>query len=152
MYSWIHNVPFKMPSKSNHVLWYKNETSSMSPRIIHSPNHSMTYKSRSSLLLGRCPHQLSKICAGVNMLYSRTAHTFTLEHYFASKSFTAAREAFSNSYPDEYVSNKSIINRLETKLWNAGSVTSTHQGIKHMKLQLCQFRAVHQLHQWDAAA
>jgi hypothetical protein len=31
---------------------------------------------------------------------------FILEHYFASKSFAAVREAFSNSCPDKEVPNK----------------------------------------------
>jgi hypothetical protein len=39
-------------------------------------------------------------------MYSRVEHAFILEHYFASKSFAAVREAFSNAYPDKEVPNK----------------------------------------------
>jgi hypothetical protein len=42
---------------------------------------------------------------------------FILEHYFASKSFTAVREAFSNAYPDNEVPNKTTIHRLVAKFW-----------------------------------
>jgi hypothetical protein len=37
---------------------------------------------------------------------------FILEHYFASKSFAAAREAFSNPYLDKEVPNKTTIHGL----------------------------------------
>jgi hypothetical protein len=46
---------------------------------------------------------------------------FILEHYFASKSFGAIREAFSNAYPDKEVPNKTI-HRLVTIYGNTGSV------------------------------
>jgi hypothetical protein len=48
------------------------------------------------------------------MVYSRAERVFILEHYFASKSFAAVREAFSNAYPDKEVSNKTM-HRLVTK-------------------------------------
>jgi hypothetical protein len=47
---------------------------------------------------------------------------FILEHYFASKSFAAVREAFCSAYPDKEVPNKTTIHRLVTKLWVTGSV------------------------------
>jgi hypothetical protein len=46
---------------------------------------------------------------------------FILEHYFATKSFAAIRETFSNAYPDKEVPNK-IIHRLITKFRDTGSV------------------------------
>jgi hypothetical protein len=52
-------------------------------------------------LLGRCSRQLRKNFAGANMVYSRAERVFILEHYFASKSFVAIREAFSNAHPDK---------------------------------------------------
>jgi hypothetical protein len=55
----------------------------------------VTLESRSSCLLGRFSRQLCKTCAGPNMAYSRTERVFIPEHYFASKSFAAVREAFS---------------------------------------------------------
>jgi hypothetical protein len=50
------------------------------------------------------------------MVCSQAERIFTLEHYFASKSFVAVREAFNNAYPDKEILNKITINRLVTKL------------------------------------
>jgi hypothetical protein len=47
-------------------------------------------------------------CAGAKMVYSRAERVFILEHNFASKSFAAVREAFSNAYTDKEVPNKTI--------------------------------------------
>jgi hypothetical protein len=55
------------------------------------------------------------------MVYSRAERVLILEHYFASQSFSAVREAFSNAYPDKEVPNKTI-RRLVTKFWDTGSV------------------------------
>jgi hypothetical protein len=49
------------------------------------------------------------------MVYSRAERVFILEHYFASKSFVAVREAFSNAYPDKGVLIKTTVHRLVTK-------------------------------------
>jgi hypothetical protein len=46
---------------------------------------------------------------------------FILEHYFASKSCAAVREAFSNAYPDKELPNKTI-HLLVTKFRGTGSV------------------------------
>jgi hypothetical protein len=46
------------------------------------------------------------------MVYSRAESVFILEHYFASKSFAAVHEAFSNAYPDKEVPNKTTVHRL----------------------------------------
>jgi hypothetical protein len=56
------------------------------------------------------------------MVYSLAERVFIPEHYFASKSFAAVREAFSSAYPDKKVPNKTTIHRLVTKFWNTGSV------------------------------
>jgi hypothetical protein len=56
------------------------------------------------------------------MMYSRAERVFILEHYFASKSFSAVREAFSNAYPDKEVPNKTTVHRLVTKFRDTGSV------------------------------
>jgi hypothetical protein len=56
------------------------------------------------------------------MVYSRAERVFVLEHYFASKSFGAVREAFSNAYPDKEVTNKTTMHRLVTKFRDTGSV------------------------------
>jgi hypothetical protein len=52
----------------------------------------------------------------------RGEHVFILEHYFASKSFAAVREAFSNACPDKEVPNKTTIHLLVTKFRGTGSV------------------------------
>jgi hypothetical protein len=43
------------------------------------------------------------------MVYSWAEHVFIVKHCFASKSFAAVREAFSNAYPDKEILNKTII-------------------------------------------
>jgi hypothetical protein len=47
---------------------------------------------------------------------------FALEHYFASKSFAAIREAFNNAYPDKEVPSKTTIHQMVTKFRDTGSV------------------------------
>jgi hypothetical protein len=63
-----------------------------------------------------------KSYAGSKMVYSRAERVFILGHYFASKSFVAVREAFSNAYPGKEVPNKTTIHRLVTEFWYTGSV------------------------------
>jgi hypothetical protein len=80
---------------------------------------------------------------------------FIPEHYFASKSFAAIREAFSNAYPDKEVPNKTTIHRLVTKFRDTKSVCaviSAHPATKQLKLRPYRFQAVHQLQQRDTAA
>jgi hypothetical protein len=48
------------------------------------------------------------------MVYSRAESVFILEHCFASKSFAAVRETFSNAYPDKEVPSKTTVHRLVT--------------------------------------
>jgi hypothetical protein len=74
------------------------------------------------LLLGRCSRQLRKSCAGANMVHSQAERVSILEHYFASKSFAAVREAFSNAFPDKVVANMTTVHRLVTEFWDTGSV------------------------------
>jgi hypothetical protein len=56
------------------------------------------------------------------MVYSRAGRVFILEHYFASKSFVAVREAFSNAYHDKEVPNNTTVHRPVTKFRGTGSV------------------------------
>jgi hypothetical protein len=70
-----------------------------------SPKLPRDTESKSTWLLGRCSRQVRKSCADANMVYSRAERVFILEHYFASKSFSAVRETFSNAYPDKEVPN-----------------------------------------------
>jgi hypothetical protein len=82
------------------------------------------------LLLGRCSRQLRESCAGANTVYSRAERVFILEHYFASKSFAAVREEFSNAYPDKEAPNMTTIHRLETKLSSRMWWTFTTPAVK----------------------
>jgi hypothetical protein len=66
-------------------------------------------------------HQLRESCAGANMVCSRAERVFVLEHYFASKSCAAVREAFSNAYPDKEVPNKRAV-QLVTTFLDTGNV------------------------------
>jgi hypothetical protein len=52
----------------------------------------------------------------VQACYIHGQNVFILEHYFASKSFAAFREAFSNAYPDKEVLNTTV-HRLVTTFW-----------------------------------
>jgi hypothetical protein len=65
------------------------------------PTSPVTLESRSPWLLGRCSRQLRKSSAGAKMVYSRAGCVFIIEHYFASKSFSSVRDAFSNAYSDK---------------------------------------------------
>jgi hypothetical protein len=49
------------------------------------------------------------------MVYSQAERLFILEHYVASKSFAAVREALSNAYPDKEVPYKTTVHRVVTK-------------------------------------
>jgi hypothetical protein len=53
---------------------------------------------------------------------------FILEYYFASKSFAAVREAFSNAYPDKEIPNKTTIHRMVRKRRNTRSVSLRESG------------------------
>jgi hypothetical protein len=89
------------------------------PRVIDSRNLPVTLESRSLWLLGRCSLQLSKSCAGA---YPRAERVFILELCFASKSFVAVREAFSNADPGKEGPNKTTIHRLVTTFRDTESV------------------------------
>jgi hypothetical protein len=60
------------------------------------------------------------------MVYSRAERVFILEYYFASKSFSAVREAFSSVYPHKEVPNKTTTHRLVT-FRDTGSVCDRKQ-------------------------
>jgi hypothetical protein len=74
------------------------------------------------------------------MAYSRSERVFILEHYFASKSSAAVREAFISAYPDKKVSNKTTVHRLVTRFRDTGSVcvSSIRWWISAVKM-LCFF-------------
>jgi hypothetical protein len=82
------------------------------------------------------------------MVYLRAERVFVLEHYFASKSFAALREAFNNA-------EKEVPNKTGYKISEHGkclSVTSAHRATKQLKLLPYRFQAVYQLQQRDTAA
>jgi hypothetical protein len=61
--------------------------------------------------------QVAQNYAGAKMVYSRAV--FILENYFATKSFSALPEAFSNAFPDKEILNKTTIHRLASKYRDA---------------------------------
>jgi hypothetical protein len=84
------------------------------------------------------------------MVYLLAERVFILEHYFASKSFSAVREGCSN-YKE--VQNKSIPtgNKISGHS-KCLPVTSAHRATKQLKLLPYRFQAVRHLQQGDAAA
>jgi hypothetical protein len=147
----IQGVSFKTQSNNNHVPRNKDEIKAGLPpcnRLSQRTSH-VTLESRSPWLLRRCSRQLSKNCADANMVYSRAEHLFILEHYFATKSCVAVREAFSNECPEKEVPNKTTIHRLVTTFRDTGSA---HRATNQLKLRPCRFQAVYQLQQRDTAA
>jgi hypothetical protein len=60
-------------------------------------------------------------------VHSRAERVFILEHYFASKSFAAVCEAFSNAYSDKEVPNKTTLHRLVTTFRDTGNMSDVGQ-------------------------
>lgn len=58
-----------------------------------------------------CFQQLFRISARASLVYSRAESVCIHQHYLASKSFVAVREAFSNPY-----SNKEVLNKTDNKI------------------------------------
>jgi hypothetical protein len=72
----------KQPN-SSHILRNKNEMRSTSiPVSCTLPTVPVTVESRSSLLLGRCSHQLRRSCVCANISCSRAEHVFVLRSLF----------------------------------------------------------------------
>jgi hypothetical protein len=89
------------------------------------------------------------------MTYSLAERVFIFEHYFASKSFAALREVFSNTYPGKNVTNKTTTRQLVTKFRDivmCFSVATARRATELLKLRPYRFQSVHQLQQWDTAA
>jgi hypothetical protein len=115
----LQDVPLKTqtPTVSFHGTKVKSEAGPSLRSKQTLPTSPVTLESRSPFLLGRCSRQLRKSCACANTVYSRAERVFTHKHCFASKSFTAVCEGFSDAYPD-----KTTIHRLVTTLRDTGSV------------------------------
>jgi hypothetical protein len=75
---------------------------------------SLPWHSRSHFLLGRCSLRLRKSHMDAYIVYSWAEQVSVLEYYFASKSFVAVRKAFSNTYREKEISNKTTIHWLVT--------------------------------------
>jgi hypothetical protein len=86
------------------------------------PESLMTIDWRSSSSLGRCSSQLRESYVGANIEYLREERVFILEHYFASESVAAIREAFTKAYPGKEVRNKTAIQRQVKTFRDTGSV------------------------------
>jgi hypothetical protein len=104
--------------------WHRSKSLKVPQNItvIYLPTSPVKLESRSPWLIGRCSRQLRKRCAGADMAYSQAERVFILEHYFASKSFAAVREAFSNAYPDKEVPNKATVHWQATTFRDTGRV------------------------------
>jgi hypothetical protein len=111
-------VVTNVSEEHNAIFWIDMEASCSSKTLPTSP---VTSESKSPWLLGRFSRQMRKSCTGVIMVFSRAEPVSILEHYFASKSFEAVREAFSNVYNDEEVPNKITIHRLVITFLDTGS-------------------------------
>jgi hypothetical protein len=87
------------------------------------------------------------------MVYSRAEYVFILEHYFASESFAAVRETFSNAYPDKEVPNKTahrlVTTFRDTELFVCDKCSSRD---KQAEITAVPFQAAHQLQQRNTAA
>jgi hypothetical protein len=90
--------------------------------VVDSPNFSIILETRSSCLLGRCSRQLRKTISGVKMANSRAECMSILEYYFSCKSFAGVRDAFSSSFPDREVSNRTTIHEIVKKCLETESV------------------------------
>jgi hypothetical protein len=90
-------------------------------RVIYPPNLPVTLESRKKIARPLLT-PVAQICTSSNMVQSRGERVFILEHYFASKSSSAVREAFSNAYPDKEVTSKTTIHRLVRTFRDTGSV------------------------------
>jgi hypothetical protein len=92
------------------------------PRVTDSPTLPRDAGVRVTLIARPLLPPLAQKLCSANMVYSRAERVFIIEHHFASKSFAAVREAFSNAYPDKEVPNKTTVYRLVTKFRDPGSV------------------------------
>jgi hypothetical protein len=81
---------------------------------------------------------------------TRAEPLFIQEYHFASKSFVAVCEIFSNAYPDKKGLDKTYNNVFGHR--KCLSVTVAHRATKQLKLRPYRFEAVQQLQQGDTAA
>jgi hypothetical protein len=108
-----------MQSRTTVQKWNQKQ---VHPRVTDSPNLPHGTLVKVTLVARPLLTPVAQSCAGVNMVYSRAEHVLIPEHYFASKSFAAVREAHNNAYRDKEVPNKTIIHRLVTTFRDTGSV------------------------------
>jgi hypothetical protein len=134
----VQGTPFKTQLNNNQELRYQKLNQKVHPRVIHSPK--LPRGARIKIILAARPlltPVAQKLCKSEQDVFT-TEHGFILEHYFASKSFAAVREAFSNAYPDKEVPNKTTIQRLVTKSNKISGhnkclfVTSAHRATKQL--------------------
>jgi hypothetical protein len=130
--------PFKKQPDNNHMTVQKWNQKQVHPCVIDFLTSSVPLKSRSPWLLNLCSRQMRKCCARANKTHSRTERVFILEHYFASKSFAAVREALSRAYSDKYRIRRNTPNRKDfgTQEITYMSVTSVQWATKQLKLPL----------------
>jgi hypothetical protein len=98
----------------------KMKSEHVHPHVIDSPN--LPHDIRVKVTLVTKPLLMSvtqMLCKCIHDVF--TSRVFILKHYFATKSYAAFHEAFSNEYPDKEVPNKTTIHQLVTKCWDTGS-------------------------------
>jgi hypothetical protein len=105
-------VPFETQPDKHHVLRLKSEAGPLPrTRLSKSPTWHSNQGHPGSWAAAHAS------CAKAVLVRTLCFHecVFILEHYFASKSFAAVREAFSNACPDKKIRNKTTIHELLTK-------------------------------------
>jgi hypothetical protein len=118
--SLILGVPIKTKPNHDQVLRYKSKIwsrPSPHPRVILSTNLLRDIRAEITLVARSLPTPVSqKLCRCKHCIFTRAEErVLILEHYFGSKSFAVAREAFSNVYPDKKVPNKTTVHGLVAK-------------------------------------
>lgn len=70
-------------------------------------------------------------------MFSRGGRKFILNHYFASKSFAAVRETYSNAYPDKEIPSKTAIHRLVTQFRVDDCLRERGEKFQHLLHSFC---------------
>jgi hypothetical protein len=94
-----------------------NMKSQASPNVIDSTKVPHDIRVKVTPVARTLRRELSKSCAGADVLYSIAERMLNIKHYLTSKSFAALREAFNKAYPEKNVPNKTA-HRLVRKFWH----------------------------------
>jgi hypothetical protein len=94
-----------------------NMKSQASPNIIDSTRVPHDIRVKVTPVARTLRRELSKSCAGADVVYSIADRVLNIKHCLASKSFAALREAFNKAYPEKKVPNKTS-HRLVRQFWH----------------------------------